>query len=186
MTRRGGPDAMLFGSRPYAGQTLGAAARTAGKSYVDFLIDLGPTGGEGAHFTMDEALQDVLFGDPSVAVCTDGSPGMRHPRSTGTYAKLFERYVRQEGVLSVEQAVHKAAGIPAQIMRFKDRGMIKVGAKADLVVFDVANIHAKSTYIDPFTLAAGFDVVIVNGQIARENGTLQPGRHGRVLRSGLH
>jgi N-acyl-D-amino-acid deacylase len=184
MTKRGGPEAMLFGSQPYAGQTLGQAARAVGKNYVDFLIDLGPTGGEGAHFTIDEALQDVLFGDPSVAVCTDGSPGMRHPRSTGTYAKLFERYVREKGVLTVEQAVHKAAGIPAQIMRFEDRGVIKVGAKADLVLFDVANVHATSSYVDPFKLAEGFDVVVVNGQVARENGALQPGRHGRVLRAG--
>jgi N-acyl-D-aspartate/D-glutamate deacylase len=183
MTRRGGPDAMLFGSKPYAGQTLGQAAKAAGKSYVDFLVDLGPTGGEGAHFTMDEATQDVLFGAPSVAVCTDGSPGMRHPRSTGTYAKLFERYVREKKLLTIEQAVHKATGLPAQIMRFADRGTIQVGAKADLVLFDVAKVHATSSYVDPFTFAEGFDVVIVNGQVARENGTLQPGRQGRVLRA---
>jgi N-acyl-D-aspartate/D-glutamate deacylase len=109
---------------------------------------------------------------------------MRHPRSTGTYAKLFERYVREKGVLTVEQAVHKAAGVPARIMRFADRGVIKVGAKADLVVFDVAKVHATSSYVDPFKLAAGFDVVVVNGKVAREDGVLQPGRFGRVLRSG--
>jgi N-acyl-D-amino-acid deacylase len=183
MTKRGGPEAMLFGSEPYAGRTLAEAARDAGKSYVDLLIELGPEGGEGAHFTIDEATQDVLFGDPSVAVCTDGSPGMRHPRSTGTYAKLFARYVRENGVLTVEQAVHKAAGIPAQIMRFENRGVIKVGAKADLVLFDVAKVHAPSSYLDPFQLAKGFDVVIVNGQLARENGVLHPGRHGYVLRA---
>jgi len=186
MTKRGGPEAMLFGSEPYSGQTLAQAAREAGKSYVDFLIELGPEGGEGAHFTMDEATQDVLFGNPSVAVCTDGSPGMRHPRSTGTYAKLFERYVREQGVLTIEQAVRKATGIPARIMRFEDRGVIKVGAKADLVLFDVAKVHATSSYVDPFKLAEGFDVVIVNGKIARENGALQPGRFGRVLRAGRH
>ena len=109
---------------------------------------------------------------------------MRHPRSTGSYAKLFERYVREKGVLTVEQAVHKATGIPARIMRFDDRGVIKIGAKADLVLFDVAKVHATSTYVDPFKFAEGFDVVVVNGQVARENGVLQSGRHGRVLRSG--
>jgi N-acyl-D-amino-acid deacylase len=184
MTKRGGPEAMLFGTQPYAGKTLAEAARSASRPYVDFLIDLGPTGGSGAHFTIDEATQDGLFGDPNVAVCTDGSPGMRHPRSTGTYAKLFERYVREKGVLTVEQAVHKAAGIPAQIMRFEDRGVIRPGAKADLVLFDLAKVRARSTYIDPFRFAEGFDVVVVNGQVARENGVLQPGRHGRVLRAG--
>jgi N-acyl-D-amino-acid deacylase len=184
VTKRGGSEAMLFGSQPYSGQTLAEAARGAGKSYVDFLIDLGPEGGHGAHFILDEALHDVLFSDPSIAVCTDGSAGIRHPRSTGTYAKLFERYVREQGVLTVEQAVHKVAGIPARIMRFDDRGVIKVGAKADLVLFDVAKVHAMSSYVDPFKFAEGFDVVVVNGQVARENGVLQPGRHGRVLRSG--
>jgi len=186
MTKRGGPQALLFGSEPYAGHTLAEAARDARKSYVDFLIELGPEGGEGAHFTIDEATQDVLFGDPRVAVCTDGSPGMRHPRSTGTYAKLFERYVREQGVLTVEQAVHKAAGIPAQIMRFDDRGVIKVGAKADLVLFDVAQVRATSSYVDPFKFAEGFAVVVVNGKVARENGALQRGRFGRVLRAGRH
>lgn len=184
MTKRGGPEAMLFGTKPYAGQTLAQAAAAAGKNYVDFLVDLGPEGGSGAHFTMDEVTQDVLFGDPSVAVCTDGSPGMRHPRSTGTYAKLFERYVREKKMLTIEQAVYKAAGLPAQIMRFKDRGTIKVGAKADLVLFGVSKVHATSTYVDPFMLAEGFDVVIVNGQVAREGGALQPERYGRVLRAG--
>jgi N-acyl-D-aspartate/D-glutamate deacylase len=184
MTKRGGPDALLFGTRPYAGQTLAQAAAAAGKSYVDFLIELGPGGGSGAHFTMDEVTQDVLFGDPSVAISTDGSPGMRHPRSTGTYAKLFERYVREKKMLTVEQAVHKATGLPAHIMRFADRGTIKVGAKADLVLFDATRVRATSSYVDPFTLAEGFDVVIVNGQVAREEGKLQPGRYGRVLRAG--
>jgi N-acyl-D-amino-acid deacylase len=186
MTKRGGPEAMLFGSEPYAGQTLAEAARGAGKSSVDLLIELGPEGGDGAHFTMDEATQDVLFGDASVAVCTDGSPGMRHPRSTGTYAKLFERYVQEKGVLTVEQAVHKATGVPARIMRFDDRGVIKVGAKADLVLFDVTKVRATSTYVDPFELAEGFDLVVVNGKIARENGVLQRGRFGRVLRARRH
>lgn len=183
MTKRNGPDALLFGTPPYAGKTLAQVAQERGQSYVDFLIELGPRGGSGAHFTQDEALQDVLFGDPNVAVSTDGSPGLRHPRSSGTYAKLFERYVREKQMLTVEQAVRKASGIPAQIMRFTDRGVIRVGAKADLVLFDPAKVRATSSYVEPFALAEGFDIVVVNGQIARENGVMQPGRHGRVLRA---
>ena len=96
----------------------------------------------------------------------------------------LERYVREQGALTIEQAVHKATGIPARIMRFDDRGVIKIGAKADLVLFDVAKVHATSTYVDPFKFAEGFDVVVVNGKIAREDGVLEPGRFGRVLRSG--
>ena len=141
-------------------------------------------GGQGVHFTMDEATQDVLFSDPSITVCTDGSPGIRHPRSTGTYAKLFERYVREKKMLSVEQAVHKATGLPAQVMRFTDRGTTEIGSKADLVLFDLTKVHATSTYVDPFALAEGFDLVILNGHVTRENGKLQSGRYGRVLRAG--
>ena len=112
------------------------------------------------------------------------SPGMRHPRSTGTYAKLFE------ALRSREEDVDGRAGHPqgvrpaGAVMRFQDRGTIKVGAKADLVLFDVSKVHATSSYVDPFTLAEGFDVVIVNGQVAREDEKLQPGRYGRVLRAG--
>src|SRR4030095_15917440 len=61
MTRRGGPEAMLFGTKPYAGQTLAQAAAAAGKNYVDFLIDLGPDGGAGAHFTKDEEVEGVVL-----------------------------------------------------------------------------------------------------------------------------
>jgi N-acyl-D-aspartate/D-glutamate deacylase len=71
-------------------------------------------------------------------------------------------------------------------MRFRDRGTIKVGEKADLVLFDVAKVRATSSYVDPFKFAEGFDVVIVNGKVARENGALQSGRFGRVLRAARH
>lgn len=183
MIRRGGPGALLFGTQPYAGKTLEQAARAAGRSYVDFLIAIGPTGGSGAHFTIDETLQDVLVRSPLLALSTDGAPDVRHPRSTGSFARLLEHYVRETRQLSLEQAVHKATGLPAGIMHLADRGVIRPGAKADLVLFDLANVRARSTYTDPFRLAEGFDVVIVNGRIAREDGVMQPGRHGGVLRA---
>src|SRR5207237_5432461 len=93
MTRRGGPGALLFGTPPYAGKTLAEVARETGRPYVEILIALGPEGASGAHFTMDQALQDRLLVDRHVAFSTDGGPGMRHPRATGTYAKLVQDYV---------------------------------------------------------------------------------------------
>ncbi|MGQ0659330.1 hypothetical protein, partial [Sphingosinicella sp.] len=81
MTRRGGPEALLFGTPPHAGRTLEQVAGAAGRHYADVLIALGPEGGSGAHFTMDQALQDALLVDPHVAFSTDGGPGMRHPRA---------------------------------------------------------------------------------------------------------
>lgn len=131
---------------------------------------------------MDQALQDVLLLDPMVAISTDGGPGMRHPRATGTYAKLIEDYVVKGKRLPVEEAVRKATSFPARILRLADRGTIRPGARADLILFDPAKVHARSTYIDPFARAQGFDLVMVNGQPAFENGQ-RIARPGRLLRA---
>ncbi|MEO5492526.1 MAG: amidohydrolase family protein [Sphingomonas sp.] len=183
MTRRGGPGALLIGTPPYAGKTLAQAAQEAGLHYADLLIKLGPEGGSGAHFTMDKVLQDTLLRYSQVAFSTDGGPGMRHPRATGTYAKLVEEYVVRDKVLTIEEMVRKATGFPATILRLPDRGVVRKGAKADLVLFDPAKVKARSTYVDPFAMAAGFDLVMVNGRTAFEDGK-RTGKAGRLLRAG--
>jgi N-acyl-D-aspartate/D-glutamate deacylase len=182
MTRRNGPDALLIGTGQYAGKTVAEAAREAGVAYPDFLMKLGPEGASGAHFIMDQRLVDTIFADPEVAVCTDGGPGMRHPRATGTYARLIQDYVVRDRRLTLETAVHKATGQPARILRLSDRGTIRPGAKADLILFDPARVAARSTYLDPFVQATGFDLVLVNGQVAFADGARQT-RAGRLLRA---
>ena len=182
MTRRGGPEALLIGTKPYAGKTLAQAAQEAGLHYADFLIKIGPQSGSGAHFTQDKALQDVLLVDPNVAFSTDGGPGMRHPRATGTYAKLVEEYVVRDKTLSIEEMVRKGTGYPAQILRFGDRGVIRAGMKADLILFDPAKVKARSTYVDPFAKAEGFDLVMIGGKPAYEGGA-RVGKSGKLLRA---
>jgi N-acyl-D-aspartate/D-glutamate deacylase len=182
MIRRGGPEALLIGTAPYAGKTVAQAAQEAGLAFPDFLIKLGPEGGSGAHFTMDKVLQDTLLVDPHVSFSTDGGPGMRHPRATGTYAKLVEEYVVRDRKLSIEEMVRKGTGFAAQTLRLPDRGVIREGAKADLLVFDPAKVKARSTYVDPFAKAEGFDLVMVNGQTAFEGGK-RVGKSGRLLRA---
>lgn len=182
MIRRGGPEMLLLGTGKHAGKTVAQAAQEAGLAFPDFLIQLGPNGGSGAHFTMDQALQDVLLLDPMVAISTDGGPGMRHPRATGTYAKLIEDYVVKGKRIPIEEAVRKATSFPARVLRLADRGMIRPGARADLILFDPAKVHARSTYVDPFAHAQGFDMVMVNGQVAFENGQ-RVARAGRLLRA---
>lgn len=182
MTRRGGPEALLIGTKPYAGKTLAQAAQGEGMHFADLLIKLGPEGGSGAHFTMDKVLQDTLLLDPNVSFSTDGGPGMRHPRATGTYAKLVEEYVVRDKKLTIEEMVRKATGFPAQTLRLPDRGVIRVGARADLLVFDPARVRARSTYVDPFAMAEGFDLVMVNGVPAFEGGK-RVGKSGRLLRA---
>lgn len=182
MIRRGGPEMLLLGTGKHAGKTVAQASQEAGLAFPDFLIRLGPGGGSGAHFTMDQALQDVLLLDPLVAISTDGGPTQRHPRSTGTYARLIEDYVVKTKRLAVEEAIRKATSFPARILRLPDRGTIRPGAKADLILFDPAKVHARSTYVDPFARAQGFDLVMVNGQTAFENGQ-RIARPGRLLRA---
>ena len=182
MTRRGGPGALLFGTPPHAGKTLAEVARETGQTYVDILIGLGPEGGSGAHFTMDQALQDRLLVDPNVAFSTDGGPGMRHPRATGTYARLIEDYVVRDHKLPLQEMVRKATGFPARILRLRNRGLIRPGAKADLLLFDPARVRARSTYVDPLATAEGFDLVMVNGQQAFAEGR-KVGSAGALLRA---
>jgi N-acyl-D-amino-acid deacylase len=183
MEKRNGPDALLFGTGPHAGKTLEQVAAEQGKPFADVLIDIGPGGGEAAHFVMDRALQDRLLLDPRVALCTDGSPGGSHPRSAGTYAKWIEEFVVKQPRVKLEEAVRKATSLPASILRLPDRGTIRPGAKADLVLFDPAKVHAKADYVHPTIQAEGFDLVVVNGRPAFESGEAV-GRAGQLLRRG--
>ncbi len=179
--KRNGPGALLFGTGQHAGKTLEQVAAEQGRPYPDALIDIGPDGGEAAHFVMDKALQDRLLLDPMVALCTDGSPGGSHPRSAGTYAKFIEEFAVRTSRLSLEEAVRKATSFPASILGLRDRGTVREGAKADLVLFDPAKVNARADYVHPTRQAEGFDLVVVNGQPAFEAGEAA-GRAGRLLR----
>lgn len=182
MIRRGGPEALLIGSKPYAGRTLAQVATAAGRPFEEVLLTLGPNGADGAHFLMDEALQDVLLASPVTAISTDGGPGLRHPRGAGTYARLIETFVHERKLLTLPQAIHKATGLPASLLRLKDRGVIRAGAYADILLFDPAKVHAAATYENPWAPAVGFDFVLVNGRVAFTQGRLEPGRYGSILR----
>lgn len=183
MEKRNGPEALLFGTGPHAGKTLAQVAAGQGKPFADVLLEIGPDGGQAAHFVMDRALQDRLLLDPRVTLCTDGSPGGSHPRSAGTYAKWIEEFVVKQPRVSLEEAVRKATSLPASILGLADRGTIREGAKADLLLFDPANVHAHADYVNPAARAEGFDLVVVNGQPAFEAG--EPvARAGRLLRRG--
>lgn len=182
MIRRGGPSALLFGSEPFKGKTLAEIASERGKPFEEVLMDLGPEGGHGAHFIMDEKVQDRLVTSPFTAISTDGAPGTLHPRSTGTYAKLIQHYVMDEKTLTLEAAVRKASGLPALSLGLSDRGVVKKGAKADLLLFDPTKVRANSNYLKPFEVATGFDLVFVNGAVAREGDVKSTLKSGRLLR----
>jgi N-acyl-D-aspartate/D-glutamate deacylase len=183
VNRRGGPAATLLSTPPYTGLTLTDLAREKQMSFTDVLMEIGPGGASAAYFVMSEEVQDLFIRSPDVMFGSDGSPGMFHPRGYGTYARIFEAYV-MKGRLSLPLAVKKMTSMPAQALRLFDRGVIRAGAKADLVLFDPAKVRETATWDKPQQLALGFDAVVVNGRVVRENGVVAPIRAGRVLRVG--
>ncbi|MCF7809109.1 MAG: D-aminoacylase [Candidatus Marinimicrobia bacterium] len=142
-------------------------------------------------FAMDEAnLHKVLNAD-FVMVGSDGSAvapygklgtGKPHPRYYGTFPRVLGKYARDENVLSLSNAVKKMTSMPAQSMGFKDRGVLDVGKKADIVIFDAETVIDKATFADPHQYPIGIETVIVNGTVTIKNGEHTGALAGEVLR----
>lgn len=181
ITDRNGPEATLFGTAPYAGKTLAEVSQEQGRPFEEVLLDIGPGGASGAYFVMNEALQTRLLQDPQVMVCSDGSPTMRHPRGYGSFTKILEEFVRAHHHLTLGEAVRKMTSLPARTLAIKQRGSIRPGHYADLVVFDPGQVTTQATFSEPHRLSTGIDWVVVNGEIAVANGQIV-GRNGRMLR----
>ncbi len=183
VNRRNGPEATLLGTDPWTGKTLADLAHEMELPFEDVLIDvIGPQGTSGAYFVMNDELQARLLQDPNVGVCSDGSPTGFHPRGHGTFAKIIQTYVGEQHVLSLSDAVRKMTSFAAGVLGISERGIVSPGMFADLLIFDPGKVRATATYPDPLQLADGFDFVIVNGKVARENGRLDTAFHGRVLK----
>lgn len=183
VTRRNGPDATLLGTAPYTGKTLADIAHELEMPFQNVLIDkIGPQGASGAYFVMNDQLQSTIIADPNISICSDGSPTSFHPRGHGTFAKMIELYVNERKVLSLPEAVRKMTSLPAKTLQIADRGVLREGMKADLIIFDPSKVREKATYPDPFQFAEGFDLVIINGKIARENGKMVEKKAGTILK----
>ena len=180
---RNGPEATLLGTDPYTGKTLADLEQEMNMPFEDILIDvIGPQGASGAYFVMNDELQSRLLEDAYVGVSSDGSPTGFHPRGHGTFAKIIEEYVVNRESLALSEAVRKMTSFAADILGITDRGRVEVGQAADLIVFDPAAVRARATYPEPHELASGFELVLVNGEIAFKDGAGQPQRNGAVLR----
>ena len=107
---------------------------------------------------------------------------MTHPRASGTFARILGKYVRDERVLTLEDAVRKMTSATAARLGIRDRGALKEGMFADIVVFDPATIADKATYERPHQLAVGVDAVLVNGVLVWRDGTATNAMPGRALR----
>lgn len=183
ITQRNGPEATLIGSGPYKGKTLAQISKELGKPFEEILMDdIGPYGASGAYFIMNEPLQETLLKDPYVMICTDGGPSMSHPRSSGTFAKIIQTYVVDKKMLSLEEAIRKMTGLSAQTIGITDRGLIKPGYKADIVVFNPKAVRENATYENPQQPASGFEYVIVNGKITKAGTDISDDRAGQMLK----
>ena len=179
--RRNGPNATLLGTAPYAGKTLAQVSQEANKTYEEVLLEISPEGASGAYFVMNDSLQETLIKDSNIMVCSDGSPTMRHPRAYGSFAKIIESYVQEKHLFPLGEAIRKMTSLPAQTLGLKDRGILKMGNKADLLIFDPATIKARANFVEPHLLAKGFEWVFVNGRPAIASEVVQVKRHGKIL-----
>jgi len=196
----GGPEGVLIGAvvsrelEPLQGKRVSEIAAEQKKDPLDALFDLlladnGQT--SAIYFMMSEADMRAAMQAPFVSFCTDsgarGTDGplagsKSHPRGWGTYPRILGHYVRDEKLLSLETAIHKMTGAPAARVRLRDRGLIREGMFADVVVFDPARVIDRATFEMPNQYPAGIEYVLVNGQISVDKGQRTTALAGRVLR----
>ena len=180
--------------RSAEGQRLGAWAKASGLDPYDAAMGLlersgGDVGMVG--FAMSEDNVARFLAHPLAMVCSDGGAfategparrGHPHPRSLGSFPRVLGRYVRERRALTLEEAVRKMSAFPASRVRLTDRGMLREGFAADVVVFDPATVTDRATFEQPFQYPDGIRVVIVNGVIALRDGERAERRAGRALR----
>jgi N-acyl-D-amino-acid deacylase len=125
----------------------------------------------------------VMIGSDSFIISTQGplAQGTPHPRTFGTFPRVIAQYVREKKILSLEEAIHKMTGLPAQKLRLADRGLIRPGHKADVVVFDPETISDRATYEKPFQYPAGIHHVFCNGVSVLQEGQHTGRRPGQIL-----
>ena len=184
MRRRGGAASLLLTSsrdKALRGLTLAQVAERLKLDPIAAAIVVIRNGGADiASFNMQQADIDVLAKEPWVMTGSDGSDG--HPRKYGTFPKKLREYVFDRSVLSLSAMVHQSSALPAEVFGLTDRGVLKVGAFADVVVFDAATVKDRSTYIEPTLLAVGMRYVFVNGVAVVEAGMPTAAMAGRALK----
>lgn len=180
--------------KAYEGKTIAAIAREEGKDPLDALIDLVLADNANVGrvtFSMSEDDVKTALAHPLVAMGTDSgaraedgifSLEKSHPRAWGSAARILGRYVRDEKVLRLEEAIRKMTSLPASRMGLADRGMLRPGMAADVVAFDPATVRDRSTYADPLHYSEGIPYVCVNGELVVDGGRITAARPGRALK----
>ena len=179
------------GNKAYEGKSILEISRLRGQSdpaetCFDLIVEEGAFI-PGVHHTMSEEDVRYVMQIPWVSIASDGSainlsaPGKPHPRSFGTNVRVLGKYVRDEKVLTLEDAVRKMTSLPAQTLRLKDRGLLREGYWADVVVFDPTTVSDPATYEKPQQYAKGVPYVLVNGTVVIDNGNHTGARPGKNI-----
>ena len=165
-----------------AGRDLDELAAEAGVGREALIDALQPAGA--IYFSMDEADVERILAYPETMIGSDGLPHdvFPHPRLWGAFPRVLGHYARGRGLFSLEQAVHKMTGLPADRFRLARRGRIAPGMRADLVVFDPERVADAATFAQPTRPATGIDAVYVNGTLAWQGGRATGARAGQVIR----
>jgi dihydroorotase/N-acyl-D-amino-acid deacylase len=197
-----GPESILVGAvqnpklLPVQGKTIAQIAKLWGKDPIDTIFDLlieDRAFTQVAMFTMSEPDIAVALEQPWVSICNDsqgtaldGLLGKEHPhpRAYGTFPRILSKYVREEKKLTLADAIRKFTALPAQRMRLTDRGVLKEGMWADVVIFDPETIRDRATFENPNQLSEGMRFVLVNGVPVIEEGKMTDALPGKALRLG--
>lgn len=179
-------------NRKYEGMSVAEIAKQRGDADPadTIIIVMAEDGGRvrGVFHNQSEENVQMVMKQPWVAPASDGgalnldAPGFPHPRSYGTNVRVLGRYVREEKVLTLEDAVRKMSSLPAQILGLRDRGLLREGYAADVVVFDPQTVGDTNSYENPKSYAAGVPYVLVNGVIVVDKGEHTGARPGKAIR----
>jgi len=191
LSRRGGADRIQFSDydadHSIEGKTLGEVARERGVDPIALAITLLAHGDAGVvSFNMSEADIDTFMRQPWTMTCTDGGlvpmgQGVPHPRFYGAFARKIRKYAVEDGVIDLPAAIRSMTSLPAGVFHMDDRGAVRPGMKADLLVFDLPHVRDVATYQHPHQLSQGMVAIVVNGGLEMEGGQFTGGRFGHVL-----
>ena len=181
------------GYKRFEGWRVDDAAKEMGRDPYDFVFEMLIANGGSVScvwFIIDESDLKLAMRQPWVSIGSDGSAlatsgplrtGVPHPRNFGTFPRVLGKYVREEHVIALEQAVHKMSGLTASQLHIVDRGLIREGLAADLVIFDPATVADRATFTDPFQYPVGIPTVVVNGRVVLDQGRHTGERPGVVI-----
>jgi N-acyl-D-aspartate/D-glutamate deacylase len=177
--------------RGVVGRSVSGAAEVLGSDPWNTFFDLVQAGGVSVNpKSMNEEQKWEALRAPWVMIDTDASPvnpatsASSHPRAFGAFPRVIAKYVREDGVLTLEEAVRRMTSLAAHRLGLFDRGLIAVGMMADLVVFHPDRLEDKADFVNPMQYAEGIDYLFVNGVPVIDDGTLTQARPGRLLRRG--